>query len=81
VAVFVDGCFWHGCQLHGEIPVSNREFWETKITTNRERDRRQTLALEEAGWRVVRVWEHEPVFRAADEIEAEVRQRRSATPG
>ena len=52
VAVFVDGCFWHGCPEHGETPVANREFWEAKIAGTRERDQRQTAALEDAGWTV-----------------------------
>jgi DNA mismatch endonuclease (patch repair protein) len=59
VAVFVDGCFWHGCPEHGEMPASNREFWEAKIGGNRDRDQRQTAALQDAGWTVLRVWEHE----------------------
>ena len=61
LAVFVDGCFWHGCPEHGEMPASNRRFWEAKIGGNRDRDERQTAALENAGWTVLRVWEHEPL--------------------
>lgn len=68
VAVFVDGCFWHGCPQHGEMPVSNREFWEAKISGTRDRDARQTAALEAAGWTVLRVWEHEPVDDALARI-------------
>ena len=59
VAVFVDGCFWHGCPVHYTRPRSSSAFWADKLYTNVRRDRRQTLALEEAGWRVVRVWEHD----------------------
>lgn len=58
VVVFVDGCFWHGCSRHRGIPKSNREFWVEKIRGNRRRDRRNTLALQEAGWTVIRIWEH-----------------------
>ena len=59
VAVFVDGCFWHGCPVHYTRPRSGSVFWADKLYANVMRDRRQTLALEEAGWRVVRVWEHD----------------------
>lgn len=58
-AVFIDGCFWHGCPDHYVRPRSNAEFWANKLTENIGRDRRQTLHLEAHGWRVVRLWEHE----------------------
>lgn len=57
-AVFIDGCFWHGCPDHYVRPRSRNSFWDSKLIENVERDRRQTLALEEAGWRVFRIWEH-----------------------
>ena len=56
VAVFVDGCFWHGCPCK-TIPTTNSEFWRNKITKNQERDRRVDRQLRKAGWTVVRVWE------------------------
>jgi DNA mismatch endonuclease (patch repair protein) len=59
VAVFVDGCFWHDCPEHGELPEANRELWRTKFKRNVERDRRNDRLLQGAGWKVVRVWEHE----------------------
>lgn len=59
IAVFVDGCFWHGCPEHYVRPRSREQFWARKLRTNVERDRRQTLRLEELGWTVCRVWEHE----------------------
>lgn len=59
LAVFVDGCFWHGCPLHSTMPKSNRDFWEQKLTRNRERDAEDTRRLEAEGWRVLRLWEHE----------------------
>nr|VFJ66882.1 MAG: T/G mismatch-specific endonuclease [Candidatus Kentron sp. DK] len=59
LAVFVDGCFWHGCPIHGEIPASNRAFWEKKLGDNVVRDRRTDAILAEMGWRVFRVWTHE----------------------
>lgn len=59
LAVFVDGCFWHGCPRCGRIPHSNRSFWETKINRNKERDRKKTKELKARGWSVLRVWEHD----------------------
>jgi DNA mismatch endonuclease (patch repair protein) len=58
VAVFVDGCFWHGCPIHGTQPKQNAEFWVTKIAKNRARDRLVNRELRKAGWRVIRIWEH-----------------------
>lgn len=60
VAVFVDGCFWHGCDLHPKASKTNVPYWNAKIALNRARDVAQTAALEDAGWVVVRGWEHEP---------------------
>ena len=57
VAVFVDGCFWHGCPRHATMPASNRAFWKAKLARNAQRDREVTRALRKAGWRVLRVWE------------------------
>jgi DNA mismatch endonuclease (patch repair protein) len=59
VAVYVDGCYWHGCPEHYVAPRTGAIFWSKKLRENVNRDRRQTLALEADGWRVVRVWEHE----------------------
>ncbi|HVY71857.1 MAG TPA: very short patch repair endonuclease [Verrucomicrobiae bacterium] len=58
VVVFVDGCFWHGCEHHCRMPSSNRPFWKKKIARNQQRDRLVTRALKRLGWRVVRFWEH-----------------------
>lgn len=58
LAVFVDGCFWHGCPRCYQRPKSNRKFWDAKITRNRERDREVSRELRRRGWRVIRVWEH-----------------------
>jgi DNA mismatch endonuclease (patch repair protein) len=58
VVVFVDGCFWHGCPLHGTQPKGNAAFWRAKFRRNQERDRRDTRNLRGAGWKVVRLWEH-----------------------
>ena len=59
VAVFIDGCFWHGCPVHYVRPRTRHEFWAEKLAANVERDRRQTTRLEDAGWTVIRLWEHE----------------------
>jgi len=75
VAVFVDGCFWHGCPEHGTWPKANASWWKEKIQANIARDERVTLQLEFAGWTVIRVWEHEDPEAAAERIEAVVRSR------
>jgi DNA mismatch endonuclease (patch repair protein) len=59
VAVFVDGCFWHGCPACHRPPSSNQEYWTKKVARNMERDRRNSRQLRRDGWRVVRIWEHE----------------------
>ena len=59
VAVFVDGCFWHGCSSCRALPKTNRKFWETKILANKKRDRTASGALKKSGWNAVRFWEHE----------------------
>lgn len=59
VAIFVDGCFWHGCRQCGHYPKSNSAFWRLKIDRNRERDSKNNLLLRKAGVRVIRIWEHE----------------------
>lgn len=61
VAVFVDGCFWHSCPEHGSRPSVNQSYWSPKLARNAERDERNTRMLTEAGWAVVRIWEHESV--------------------
>ena len=58
LAVFVDGCFWHGCPRHGTQPKGNRAFWKKKFARNIARDRLVSRALRRAGWRVLRIWEH-----------------------
>jgi DNA mismatch endonuclease (patch repair protein) len=65
VAVFIDGCFWHGCALHGVKPKTNRDFWNQKIRKNRVRDRKVTQILKSDGWSVLRFWEHEVELNAS----------------
>lgn len=73
VAVFVDGCFWHGCPDHHRPAVTNASFWSAKVSANRSRDHETTKALEAAGWRVLRLWEHEDPDGAARRVEMMVR--------
>jgi DNA mismatch endonuclease (patch repair protein) len=70
VAVYVDGCFWHGCPVHGTWPKANGDWWRAKIEANRERDRDTDRRLTAAAWRVIRVWEHEDVASAVARVEA-----------
>lgn len=68
VAVFVDGCFWHGCPIHGTWPKANSEWWRQKIERNKQRDTETDQRLAEAGWRVIRVWEHDDLTEAAQRV-------------
>ena len=78
VAVFVDGCFWHGCPDHGTKPTANAEWWSSKLSAHPDRDPDTQAHLERNGWRVVRVWEHETPERAAEWVrEALTRQSQS----
>jgi len=70
VAVFVDGCFWHGCTEHLVVPKTNRDWWLWKLQTNQDRDADTTARLETLGWTVLRIWEHVPPADAADRVEA-----------
>jgi DNA mismatch endonuclease (patch repair protein) len=85
VAVFVDGCFWHGCPEHHTVAKRNGEFWARKVADNIARDRQTTQLLQAAGWTVLRYWEHEPPEQVAAAIAAIVRGRTEArhngTPG
>jgi DNA mismatch endonuclease, patch repair protein len=82
VAIFVDGCFWHGCDTHRRSPVSNASYWEWKVKYNRARDRRNRSKLRRDGWIVLRVWEHslpKLADRYAEEVERLI-QSRSGRP-
>lgn len=59
VAVFVDGCFWHGCPKHANMPATHRNFWHDKLEANKVRDRKVNRTLRNQGWRVVRIWAHD----------------------
>ncbi|POX44525.1 very short patch repair endonuclease [Streptomyces sp. Ru72] len=68
IAVFLDGCFWHGCPEHHTVATSNADYWSSKVEANRRRDRETDRLLGEAGWSVLRVWEHEDPLAAAARV-------------
>ncbi|MET9481896.1 very short patch repair endonuclease [Streptomyces sp. NPDC006638] len=73
VAVFIDGCYWHGCPEHYVSPKTNSSYWSDKVAGNMARDRDTDQRLEEAGWKVLRFWEHEDPAECAFVIEKTVR--------
>jgi DNA mismatch endonuclease, patch repair protein len=73
VAVFVDGCFWHGCPTHGTWPKTNANWWRSKIEGNRLRDRDTDCTLRSAGWTVLRFWAHDDAAAAARTIDRALR--------
>jgi DNA mismatch endonuclease, patch repair protein len=77
VAVFVDGCFWHGCPIHGVQPRTNVSYWSTKLSRNKQRDMRVDERLEVMGWKPVRIWEHDDPVEAASLVKTIVRSRTS----
>ena len=82
LALFVDGCFWHGCPKHGNTPANNRAFWKKKMAANKARDRRVNRILRRDGWRVVRIWEHDLAKRGevcVRRIQAATNSSRSAS--
>ena len=81
VAVFVDGCFWHGCPEHGTWPKANADFWREKIEANRARDADTNDRLEALGWTVVRVWTHEDPEEAAERVARIVEARKRERAG
>jgi DNA mismatch endonuclease (patch repair protein) len=68
LAVFIDGCFWHGCPDHGTTPRANATYWQSKLSRNKERDVYVDRALRQAGWTVLRLWEHVPAEEAAEAV-------------
>lgn len=81
VAIFIDGCFWHACPDHYRPPSANQAYWHPKIERNRQRDIRKTAALTEAGWLVLRYWEHEPVESVVRSIERAYAERLNDVAG
>jgi DNA mismatch endonuclease (patch repair protein) len=78
VAVFVDGCFWHSCPEHATRPAANDKWWSEKLARNMARDAATNEHLQQAGWRVVRVWEHEDASEVVDRIVRELERSRTA---
>jgi DNA mismatch endonuclease (patch repair protein) len=74
VAVFVDGCFWHGCPKHTTMPRNNAAFWRKKLVANKSRDQLVTRTLRGAGWRVLRVWEHELARKNAHRLAGRIQR-------
>ena len=68
LAIFIDGCFWHGCPVHATRPATNREWWAAKLDANRARDIRNRSRLVDAGWTVLGIWEHEETAGAVGEV-------------
>jgi DNA mismatch endonuclease, patch repair protein len=79
LAVFVDGCFWHGCPRHGTQPKGNAAFWRRKLAANRARDRLVNRTLRAHGWRVLRIWEHELTRRNEPRCRARLRRALAAS--
>lgn len=77
IAVFIDGCFWHACPQHGNSPRRNTAYWTPKLRRNVERDRQVDLALGDAGWTVLRHWEHEPCTEVVRAIETSLREQQA----
>lgn len=80
LAVYVDGCFWHGCPEHHVRPRANSDWWGWKIERNQARDADTDRELAEAGWDVLRLWEHVPADEAADRVQAAYRRIAGAAP-
>jgi DNA mismatch endonuclease (patch repair protein) len=74
ISVFVDGCFWHGCPRHATWPAHRAAWWRRKIQGNQARDREVNRALRQAGWRVVRIWEHSLAKRSQRGLTARLRR-------
>jgi DNA mismatch endonuclease (patch repair protein) len=79
LAVFVDGCFWHGCEVHRNIPKTNKSFWSDKIARNKRRDARVRRVLNDEGWSVLRIWQHDLKYpdRVARRVHRTLLHRRS----
>ncbi|MBZ9887317.1 very short patch repair endonuclease [Mesorhizobium sp. BR1-1-3] len=75
IAIFLDGCFWHGCPVHGSQAKTNSDFWSRKFKRNTDRDHETDVHLHSQGWRVLRFWEHEQPYDIVDRIVAEVAAR------
>jgi DNA mismatch endonuclease (patch repair protein) len=74
IAVFIDGCFWHNCPLHGTTPKRNDDYWLPKLARNKERDSETNLLLQGSGWTVLRYWEHQDALEVSNQIIGAVRR-------
>jgi DNA mismatch endonuclease (patch repair protein) len=72
LAVFIDGCFWHGCPDHHTVAKTNADYWSAKVQRNRNRDMETDALLADAGWTVLRIWEHVDIAEAADIVQSAV---------
>lgn len=81
LAVFIDGCFWHGCPEHGTLPKSNTQWWQDKLTANADRDLRSTEVLRSRGWTVLRFWEHEDPSQVVEIIRTHLRRSTASGDG
>jgi DNA mismatch endonuclease (patch repair protein) len=77
IAIFIDGCFWHGCPIHRTLPKSNTEWWTEKLQANIRRDEDTNLRLREAGWLVLRFWEHEETTQIVQIVQRCLKERRT----
>lgn len=75
VAIFLDGCFWHGCPVHGTVPLTNQDWWIAKIDANKRRDADTDRLLQLAGWTIIRIWEHTPLADACKHVIQAVDQK------
>jgi DNA mismatch endonuclease (patch repair protein) len=80
LAVFLDGCFWHGCPIHASWPKTNADWWRAKIEANRERDRDTDERLAAIGWTVVRIWGHEKLEEVVKRVEAALGEHSGGKP-
>jgi DNA mismatch endonuclease (patch repair protein) len=81
LAVFVDGCFWHGCPKHASLPKARAEWWATKLGQNKIRDRLVTRTLRRMGWTVIRIWECDLKPKSWKRIAARIRRKLPPTAG
>lgn len=76
IAIFVDGCFWHACPRHGNLPGHNQNYWQKKLERNKVRDQQNTYGLSNRGWKVIRIWEHEETETALSKITKALERKR-----
>lgn len=81
VAVFIDGCYWHGCPEHYTAPATNAPYWQDKVSTNRTRDAETNRILTERGWTVLRFWEHQPAVSVAESVAEAVASKKKHDVG